>query len=59
MLQMMDETRETLKSTAVDWSAEAVNFVEATPSATPDELSDVSFSNLPFGSLLSLVSTFL
>jgi hypothetical protein len=46
MLEMMDETRETLKSTAVDWSAEAVNFVEATSSATPDELSDVSFHNL-------------
>lgn len=49
MLQMMDETRETLKS-AVDWSAEAVNFVEATSSATVDELSDVSFpiSNLEY-----------
>ena len=48
MLQMMHETRETLKSTAVDWSAEAVNFVEATSSATPDELSDVNFPNLQF-----------
>ena len=46
MLEMMDETRESLKSTPVDWSAEAVNFVEATSSATPDELSDVSFHNL-------------
>jgi hypothetical protein len=46
MLEMMDETRETLKSTAVDWSAEAVNFVEATSSATPDELLDVSFPNI-------------
>jgi hypothetical protein len=46
MLQMMDETRETLKSTAADWSAEAVNFIEATSSTTPDELSDVSFLNL-------------
>ena len=42
---MMHETREILKSIAVDWSAEAVNFVEAT-SIILDELSDVSFSNL-------------
>jgi hypothetical protein len=56
MLQMMDETRETLKSTTVDWSAEAVNFVEATSFATPDELSDVSFPNLQFGSLLKFAS---
>jgi hypothetical protein len=46
MLEIMDETRETLKSTVVDWSAEAVNFVEVTSSLTPDELSDVSFPNL-------------
>jgi hypothetical protein len=45
MLQMMDETRETLKSPAVSWSSEAVNFAEATSFATPDELSDVSFPN--------------
>lgn len=43
MLQLMGETRETLNSTALDlWSAEAVNFVEAASSSTPDELSDVS-----------------
>lgn len=52
MLQMMDETRETLKSPAGSWSAEAVNFVEATSFATPDELMDVSLPNLQFGSLL-------
>jgi hypothetical protein len=46
ILEMIDETRETLKSTAVDWSAEAVNFVEATSSIILDELSDVSFYNL-------------
>jgi hypothetical protein len=47
MLEMMDETRETLKSTAADWSAEAINFIEAaSSSATPDELSDVSFSKI-------------
>ena len=45
ILQIMDETRETLKSLAVSWSAEAVNFAEATSFATPDELSDVSFSD--------------
>jgi hypothetical protein len=46
MLQMMDETSETLKSTAVDWSAAAVNFVEATSSTNPDQLSGVSYPNL-------------
>jgi hypothetical protein len=59
ILEMMDETRESLKSTAGDWSADTVNFVEATSCATPDELSDVSFPNLQFGSLLRLASTFL
>jgi len=43
MLEIMDKTRKTLKSTPVDWSAEAVNFLEATSSATPDELSDHVF----------------
>ncbi|KAI9774176.1 MAG: hypothetical protein M1839_001878 [Geoglossum umbratile] len=43
MLQMMNETRETLKSTAVDWSAEAIDFIEATSLASPDELSDHVF----------------
>lgn len=42
---MMGETRETLESTAVHWSAEAVNFVEATSSTTPNELSGVSCPN--------------
>jgi hypothetical protein len=46
ILEIMDETRETLKSTVGDWSIEAVNFVEATSSLIPDELSDVSFPNL-------------
>jgi hypothetical protein len=54
---MMDETRESLHSTLADWSAEAVNFVEATSFAIPDELSDVSFPNLQFSSLLRLAST--
>jgi hypothetical protein len=53
----MDETRETLKSTAMLWSAKAVNFVEATSFPKPDELSDISFPNLQFGSLLRLAST--
>ena len=46
MLQMIDETKETLKSTAVYWSPEAVNFPGATSFAASDELSDVSFPNL-------------
>jgi hypothetical protein len=46
MLEIMDKTRETLKSTAADWSAEAINFVEATSSSiTPDKLSDMTFPN--------------
>ena len=57
ILEMMDETRESLHSTPANWSAEVVNFVEATSFATPDELSDVSFPNLQFGSLLKLAST--
>jgi len=43
MLQMMKETRESLDSTAADWSPEAVDFVQATSWASPDELSDHVF----------------
>jgi hypothetical protein len=57
ILEIMDEMRETLKSTAVDWSAEAVNFIEATSSIIPEELSDVRFPNLQFRLLLKLAST--
>lgn len=46
MLEMIDETRETLKSIAVNWSTKVVNFIEATSSITLDELSDVSLPNL-------------
>jgi hypothetical protein len=56
MLQMMNEMRETLEASSEGWSAEAVHFVEATASATPDELSDVSLFNLYSGSLLRLAS---
>jgi hypothetical protein len=48
ILEMMDETRESLHSTPADWSVEAVDFVEATSFITLDELSDVSFPNLQF-----------
>jgi hypothetical protein len=41
---IINETRETLESTAVDWSAKAVNFIEAT--FLLDELLDLSFFNL-------------
>ncbi|KAH6704207.1 hypothetical protein BKA61DRAFT_618091, partial [Leptodontidium sp. MPI-SDFR-AT-0119] len=44
MLQMMNEKRETLEASPEGWSAEAVHFLEATASATPDELSDVRFT---------------
>ena len=57
MLRMMNETRESLKSTAQDWTAGALDFVEATSSAAPDELSDVSSAILMLQSLLKLIST--
>jgi len=41
---MMSEKRETLEASPEGWSAEAVHFVEDTASATPEELSDVSFT---------------
>lgn len=44
MLRMMNETRESLATTTVSWSAEALDFVKATSLASPDELSDVSSS---------------
>ncbi|KAH6704237.1 hypothetical protein BKA61DRAFT_618186 [Leptodontidium sp. MPI-SDFR-AT-0119] len=56
MLQMMNEKRETLEASPDGWSAEAVHFVEATATATPEELSDVSLPNLYSGSLLRLAS---
>ncbi|KAH7330035.1 hypothetical protein BKA65DRAFT_508292 [Rhexocercosporidium sp. MPI-PUGE-AT-0058] len=43
MLQMMNEKRETLEASPDGWSAEAVHFVEATATATPEELSDHIF----------------
>lgn len=52
MLQMMNETIGSLDSTTVDWSAEALDFVKATSSASPDELSDVSVSTAQFWPLL-------
>ena len=42
MLRMMNETRESLSCIEVGWSAEALDFVNAVSSASPDELSDVS-----------------
>ena len=44
MLQIMDETRDTLKSPAVSCSAEATSF------PTPDERSDVSLPDFQSGS---------
>jgi hypothetical protein len=47
MLELMREKRETLTSTALDvWSDEAINFVEACSTSTPDELSDVSMDRI-------------
>ena len=54
MLQMMNETIESLDFTAVDWSAEALDFIKATSSATPDELSDVSLSTAQFWPLTKI-----
>ena len=45
VLQMMNETQESLDSTTVDWTDEILNFIEATSSPiSADELSDVSRS---------------
>jgi hypothetical protein len=40
MLTMMRENKETVHSAA--WSAEAINFVEATGLVTPEELSEAN-----------------
>jgi hypothetical protein len=43
MLALMKEKQETIKTSALrDWSAEAVDFVDATSRASLDKLSDVS-----------------
>ena len=42
MLQMMNETMESLKSTTEDWSVEALDFIDAISWASPYELADVS-----------------
>jgi hypothetical protein len=48
MSQLMREDKETLKlPERGDWSAEALKFLEATCSASPDELSNVSTDSLP------------
>ena len=48
MSQLMRENKETLELPGrVGWSAEAIDFLEATSSASPDKLSDVSADRLP------------
>jgi hypothetical protein len=48
MFESMREDRETLKLPGrADRSAEALNFLQATSSASPDELSDVSTDGTP------------
>lgn len=49
MLNMMDESRDSLDDTPGKWSAEAVDFVRATSSASPEELSDVSIHGMLVG----------
>jgi hypothetical protein len=47
MLQLMRESKETLARTGAErWSAEAINFVEATSLASPRELSNVSINQV-------------
>jgi hypothetical protein len=47
MSQLMKEKKETLKlSGGRGWSAMAIDFLEATTFASPDELSDVSAGSL-------------
>jgi hypothetical protein len=48
MSQLMRENKETLELPGRGgWSAEAIDFLEATSSVSPDELSDVSTDSLP------------
>ena len=58
MLQMMNETREPLDSRAADWSDDALDFLNATSSASPYELSEVNLSLLCW-LLLKIASTYL
>jgi hypothetical protein len=47
MFRLMREDRETLKLLGrAGWSVEALNFLEATSSSSPDELSNVSTDGL-------------
>ena len=47
MSQLMRENKETLESLErVGWSAKAIDFLEATSSASLDELSNVSTNSL-------------
>jgi hypothetical protein len=57
-VRIIDQMSEALKSTAVDWSTEAVDFIEATSSMILDELLDVSFLNIYSGSLPRLARSF-
>ena len=50
---MMNETGESLGSSEVPWSAEALDFVKAISSRSPDELSDVSVQTVLFQPLLT------
>lgn len=53
MLQLMTESKDTLARTGAErWSAEAINFVEATFTASPYELSDVSIDQAAVNQLL-------
>jgi hypothetical protein len=60
MLQLMRETKETLAQAGpVRWSAEAINLVEATSSASYSELSDVSIDQVAVNHCSSVYSIFL
>jgi hypothetical protein len=57
MLQLMMESKRTLDRTGRErWSAEAINFVEATSLASPDELSNVSIDNVTYEIIAKSVS---
>jgi hypothetical protein len=57
MLQLMRESKETLAQAGAErWSAEAINFVEATSLASPHELSDVSIDQV--AAIQSLFTSF-
>ena len=59
MLELMRETKEKIAQTGLErWLAEAINFMEATPSASPHELSDVRIDQIAVNQCSSVSSVY-